>query len=149
MRPHVETATDIPQNDAGLPRTIGPNTEPAAGRPATSLSRAVKRPRLIRRSARFGYALSSPAFLVIILVTVGPVVLAALMSFTHVNLVPGGMTFSWAGLTNYKTAASDGLVRDAIFFTFEFAIVSVVLGWCLALSSQSYSTTCRMAGCSY
>ena len=128
MRRNVETATDIPQNDAGLPRTIGPNTEPAAGQPATSLSRAIKRLRLIRRSARFGYTLSDPAFLVIILVTVGPVVLAALMSFTHVNLVPGGMTLSWAGLTNYKTAASDGLVRDAIFFTFEFAIVSVVLG---------------------
>jgi multiple sugar transport system permease protein len=65
---------------------------------------------------------------VILLVTVGPVIIAALMSFTHVNLVPGGMTFSWAGLANYKNALSSSLVRGALAFTFEFAIVSVVLG---------------------
>jgi multiple sugar transport system permease protein len=88
----------------------------------------VKRSRLRRRSARLGYFLCSPAFAVILLVTVGPVVLAALMSFTHVNLVPGGMTFTWAGLANYKTALSSDLVRGALAFTFEFAIASVVLG---------------------
>jgi multiple sugar transport system permease protein len=104
-----------------------PRTAAAAQRP-TSPTVPGKRSRLLRRSARFGYLLCGPAFAVILLVTVGPILLAALMSFTHVGLVPGGMTFSWAGLTNYKNALSNGLVRGALVFTVEFAFVSVILG---------------------
>lgn len=113
-----------PVKAALVPASAGARSVAFGTRPG----KAPQRSRLLRRSARFGYILCSPAFAVVLLVTVGPVLLAALMSFTHVDLVPGGMEFSWAGLTNYKDALSSGLVRSALEFTVEFAVVSVVLG---------------------
>jgi multiple sugar transport system permease protein len=81
-----------------------------------------------QRSARLGYGMSLPAIAVVALVTIAPIVLAVAMSFTHVSILPGGLSFSWSGLANYRGVVSNSLLRDALLFTLEFTVVSVAIG---------------------
>lgn len=72
--------------------------------------------------------MSAPAFLVIILVTLVPIVLATAMSFTNVEVSPGGLNFTWDGLANYRAILASGPLRGALVFTTGFTVASVVIG---------------------
>jgi multiple sugar transport system permease protein len=72
--------------------------------------------------------ISTPAFAVIVLVTLFPIIFATAMSFAHVSAGPAGLQFDWAGLANYKTVLASPSMHHALAFTAIFAVVGVVVG---------------------
>jgi multiple sugar transport system permease protein len=83
---------------------------------------------LERRSARLGRQMSAPAFAVIVLVTLVPIVLATVMSFATVSAGKGSLTFDWVGLTNYVNVLKSSNVQSSLIFTTSFALASVAVG---------------------
>jgi multiple sugar transport system permease protein len=75
-----------------------------------------------------GYCISAPAFAVIIIVTLFPIIFATGMSFAHVSAVTGGLSFDWAGLANYRTVLASASLHHALVFTALFALIAVVIG---------------------
>lgn len=82
-----------------------------------------------QRSARLGYTISAPAFIVIAVVTLLPILFATYMSLTNVTTSSSGsLSFHWVGVTNYKMVLENSTVHNAILFTAAFSLASVVLG---------------------
>jgi len=95
--------------------------------------------------------MSAPAFAVIVLVTLAPIVLATVMSFAHVSVGAGSLTFNWIGVANYDTVATSSSMQHALLFTTAFTIVSVAVGLffgtavALVLDEMSYGRALVLA----
>ncbi|WP_395639112.1 carbohydrate ABC transporter permease [Pseudolysinimonas sp.] len=83
------------------------------------------------------FILLGPALLIYTLIMVGPVLVSFGLTFFEGTALYG---FDFAGLSNYLELATDQQVRDALFFTLKYAllttILQVVLGYGLALIYQ-------------
>ncbi|GLW17928.1 ABC transporter permease [Streptomyces sp. NBRC 13847] len=102
------------------PEPAGPPGTPAAreGGPA----RASR-----RRKARTGWLFASPALLTIAAVTVFPVLFSVLLSFADIRLEYGGFRIESLTGDHYAAVLGSPEWRQALFFTFGFTVVTVVL----------------------
>ncbi|WP_047689014.1 MULTISPECIES: carbohydrate ABC transporter permease [Kocuria] len=99
-----------------------------------------------RAERRLGWMLAGPAFLVMLLVTMYPIVQALWDSMFNYRLTaPGDRSFVF--LQNYMTVLSDGVFWSALAVTLLITVVTVaielVLGFALALVMNSVIKTFR------
>lgn len=86
------------------------------------------RPDQIRRQfARLGWGFSTPAFIVIGLFTIFPIVFAVVLSFENVNVSGSGFSLSGATLSNYNIMVKSGLWQHALWWTATYTVVTVLI----------------------
>ncbi|WP_461143862.1 carbohydrate ABC transporter permease [Salinifilum aidingensis] len=106
-----------------------PDAPAAAGKSARG-----RRPRSPELPARVvPYVFLAPWFLGLFLITIGPVLGSAYLSFTDYNLLSAPQ---WAGLDNYQRMLTDPRFYEALRVTFTYVFVSVPLqlGFALLLA---------------
>lgn len=94
--------------------------------------------KLERKSALMGYAMLSPALLVIAAVTLFPIGYSVWMSLNTINSTFTGFQFKFSGWTNYNIVFQSSLFWQALWFTTMYAFVTVIvelaLGMLMALA---------------
>lgn len=108
--------------------TVAPNAAGKARKPVLS-DRA-------KEERKLGWMLAGPAFVVMVLVTMWPILNAIWLSLFQYRLTdPGGRKF--VGLNNYMTALSDNLFWKAMGITVAITVITLVfellLGFIIAL----------------
>lgn len=99
---------------------------------ATAAVRHVRRMRLRRREALWGYLLALPAILGLLLFSLGPMLYSLLLSFCRYDVLTPAR---WIGLENYRTMfTADPLLIKALFNTAFFTVAAVVSGVALSLA---------------
>lgn len=102
---------------------------------ATPVNIALKRPRpradLLKRQRRAGIALASPAFVVIGLITILPLLAAIALSFTSYDMIEAPQ---WVGLKNYVDVLTTSLFWQAVKNTLEFAVSQLLVGIVVAMA---------------
>jgi multiple sugar transport system permease protein len=93
-----------------------PGTHSSTGRRARTKSRADR---------RFFLLASLPAFIVVFIVTIAPLVAAFGLSFT--SYTSSNPIISWTGLRNYRLLFSDPNVPTVLITTAEYAVAAVIL----------------------
>lgn len=93
---------------------------------------------LVRRQyARLGWGFSAPAFVMIGLFTIFPIVFAIVLSFENVNVTGSGFSLNGATVSNYHTVVTAGLWHHALWFTTLYTVFTVfielILGTIFAL----------------
>jgi multiple sugar transport system permease protein len=90
-----------------------------------------------RQYARLGWSFTGPAFLMIGIFTIFPIIFAIVLSFENVNVTGSGFSLNGATISNYHTVVSSGLWHHALWFTTLYTVVTVfvelVLGTIFAL----------------
>ncbi len=89
--------------------------------------------KLERKSAIAGYAMLSPAMLVIALVTIFPIGYSIWMSMNTINSTFTGFQFTFSGFTNYNIVFQSSLFWQALWFTTMYAAVTVIIELVLGL----------------
>ncbi len=103
--------------------------------------RAAARASGVRRTGRSpaGYALAGPAFVLMLLMLIGPLAGVIALSFTDYQL--GAPSFSWIGLTNYQEMFADRVFWISLKNTLTYVAIvvpgAVALGLGTALLIQS------------
>lgn len=118
--------------------SIPPVTAPPAGPQPPRQPRLVGRPDAFRRRlARLGWAFTSPALLVVGIVTIFPIVFSVVMSLTHVTVSSSGFhigSFTWG---NYSLILKNPTWQYALEFTVVYTVITVIVelfvGTCIAL----------------
>ena len=105
-------------------KSDGATYNAAPARPGVPLRR---RDKLAKRSARLGYLLTAPAFVIIGVVTLFPVLFSIFISLNTVTLGLHGLQYSWAGLANYSLVVKSSLMHYALSFTAGYTAVSVLV----------------------
>lgn len=85
---------------------------------------------VLKHQRRAGLTLVSPAFIVIILLSVIPLLAAFYLSFTSYNLINSP---HWTGLSNYTALFKDPVFWESTKNTFGFAISQVAIGIVVAI----------------
>jgi multiple sugar transport system permease protein len=81
---------------------------------------------IIRRDRRFGWLMTAPGLLALMLVVTGPLLVTiATSAFDYTNVAPGFHTF--AGIDNYRTALEDEYFRGSLWVTLAFVVAVVAL----------------------
>ncbi len=89
--------------------------------------------KLERRSAIAGYAMLSPAMLVIALVTLFPIGYSVWMSMNTISSTFTGFQFQFSGFKNYGIVFHSSLFWQTLWFTTMYAAVTVVVELVLGL----------------
>jgi multiple sugar transport system permease protein len=76
-----------------------------------------------RTQALYGYALATPATLLLLSIALAPTIVVVLMSFTDYQL--GALDWSWIGLGNYQDMLSDDTFWKTMRNTFLYVLVVV------------------------
>lgn len=82
------------------------------------------------KQRRAGRVMLAPGLIVLVLILIIPMVFAAILSFTHYDLINAP---SWVGLKNYATLFSDPVFAKSIINTLYFAVGQVIIGVVVAL----------------
>ena len=97
----------------------------------------VRQDQVRRQYARLGWGFSAPAFVMIGLFTIFPIIFAVVLSFENVNVSGSGFSLTGTTLSNYHTVVTSGLWHHALWFTTLYTVVTVfvelVLGTMFAL----------------
>lgn len=86
----------------------------------------VSRRTLGNNTARLGLVLVTPALLSLLLLVGWPMAHSALASLSKVTLT-GGMSFEWAGLSNYAKLVNDPILHQTLLQSSLFTLTSVSL----------------------
>ena len=78
-----------------------------------------------RKDAWFGFAITAPSILLLLLLFLFPIVYSLVLSFTNYNYVKG--TGAFVGFRNYVTAFSDPDFLNSLKVTFLISIISVIV----------------------
>jgi len=120
-------ATSVPSASSVPAGGRRPNEAPRIGRPDA----------FRRRLARLGWAFTSPAIVVVAVVTIFPILFSVVMSLAHVTVSSTGFhvgSFTWA---NYRLILTNPTWQYAIIFTVVYTAITVtvelILGTCIAL----------------
>ncbi len=89
--------------------------------------------KLERKSAIAGYAMLSPAMLVIALVTIFPIGYSIWMSMNTINSTFTGFQFTFSGFANYNIVFQSSMFWQALWFTTMYAAVTVIIELVLGL----------------
>lgn len=76
---------------------------------------------------RAGYLMSLPAIIIVCGITIFPIVYSIWLSLNHVNMTTSGYNTSFLGLANYHKLITSGEFWYSLWFTFYYAVVTVVL----------------------
>lgn len=118
--------------------SIPPVAAPPADGPPPTRPQFVGRPDAFRRQlARLGWAFTTPALLVVGIVTIFPIIFSIVMSLAHVTVTSSGFhigSFTWS---NYSLILKNATWQYALEFTVVYTAITVVaeliLGTCIAL----------------
>ena len=97
----------------------------------------VPRDQTTRHFARVGWGFSAPAFAVIGVFTIFPILFAIVLSLENVNVTANGFSLLGGTLNNYKIMGESSLWHHALWFTSIYTLITVavelVLGTLFAL----------------
>jgi multiple sugar transport system permease protein len=118
--------------------SVPPVTAPPTGPPPPEEPRLVGRPDAFRRRlARLGWGFTSPALLVVGIVTIFPIVFSIVMSLTHVTVSATGWHLGSFTFGNYSLVLKSSTWQYALEFTLVYTVITVVvelfIGTCIAL----------------
>ncbi len=118
--------------------SIPPVTAPPAGPPPPAQPQIVGRPDAFRRRlARLGWGFTSPALLVVGIVTIFPILFSIVMSLTHVTVSATGWHLGSFTFGNYSLVLNSSTWQYALEFTVVYTVITVLvelfLGTCIAL----------------
>ena len=93
---------------------------------------------LSRSDRSTGVVMLLPAFIVIGVVTLFPIIYSVAMSLNNISLTQNGFAMQFAGLANYDKIVRSGEFWHSVWFTVYYAIVTViaelVIGMLIALA---------------
>ena len=112
---------------ATLGRRAGPDTTPIDSRPRPSHRSRQRR----RKDNATAYLFLLPWFLGLVLITIGPMIASAYLSFTDYPLLRAP---EWIGLGNYDRMFHDARFWQSMRVTFTYVIISVPLQLMFALA---------------
>ena len=104
--------------------------EPGARQRTTTTDRPSRRPDMLRAQRRAGLALASPAFVVIGVIAVIPLLAAIGLSFTDYDMINPPR---WVGLHNYVALLTTGLFWTTVQNTLAFAVGQIAIGLVVAM----------------
>ena len=118
--------------------SIPPATVPPTGTGPPPRPQFVGRPDAFRRRlARLGWAFTTPALLVVGIVTIFPIVFSIVMSLTHVTVTSAGFHIGSLTWANYLLILKNSTWQYALEFTIVYTAITVIvelfLGTCIAL----------------
>ena len=112
---------------ATLGRRAGPDTTPIDSRPRPSHRSRQRR----RKDNATAYLFLLPWFLGLVLITIGPMIASAYLSFTDYPLLRAP---EWIGLGNYDRMLHDARFWQSMRVTFTYVVISVPLQLMFALA---------------
>jgi multiple sugar transport system permease protein len=106
------------------------------------MSAAVTVNEIVRRDRRFGWFMTAPGLLALMLVVTGPLLVTiATSAFDYTNVAPGFHTF--AGIDNYRATLEDDAFLQSLRVTLAFVVAVVaiefLIGFLVALMLNTVS----------
>jgi multiple sugar transport system permease protein len=92
-----------------------------------------KKSTLANADRKSGYAMLTPALLIIAVVTIFPIFYSVRMSLNNISMTSSGFHMSPIGLQNYNVLIHNGEFWHSVWFTVYYALVTVVLELALGL----------------
>ena len=103
--------------------------------------RNLRRKRRLSTNSRMALFFHSPTFIILTLITLGPVLYTIYLSFFNYSLSQPGSKNQFIGLNNYAKVFSNPEVFSSLIVTFKFVLISVavqtVLGFGIAMIINS------------
>lgn len=118
--------------------SIPPVSTPPPGVAPQASAQFVGRPDAFRRRlGRLGWAFSTPALVVVGVVTIFPILFSVVMSLSHVNETASGFTLNGFTWSNYSLVLGNSTWQYALIFTVVYTAITVTvelaIGTCIAL----------------